>query len=302
MNFRDRRGLLALLGTAAVLLSTSCGGGAEEPSPEQGANSSAEAGGEAAEGDGQVAADGGTGASGAGAAQEEEPPPLPKMRLGPSGPGDPLWYDPIREMDCADEHLVASRGQQVPLAGHLLCRAATENDDALWAQGEEVLAGLGVPKNCWEQETVTALQDLVEFHRQHPEASPSFEDRPGTACPLVLESIETPLAPGVVGSEIPVSVCGGAPVFLHGNIEYLPAGSVRAVTVGATRVPVQEGNGGLFFRAPASSTPGVAAVRVTESEEPVSGEASLVYHLPTTSCPSPPPAPPAASGSAQAGG
>lgn len=224
------------------------------------------------------------------------------MRLGPSGPGDPLWYDPIREMDCTDEHLVASRVQQVPLAGHLLCRAATENDDALWAQGEEVLAGLGVPKNCWEQETVTALQDLVEFHRQHPEASPSFEDRQGTACSLVLESIETPLAPGVVGSEVPVSVCGGAPVFLHGNIEYLPADSVRAVTVGATRVPVQEGNGGLFFRAPASSTPGVAAVRVTESVEPVSGEAFLLYQLPTTSCPTPLPAPPATSGSAQAEG
>lgn len=297
MNFRDRRCLLALLGTAAVLLSTSCGGGAEDPSPEQGATSSAETGGVATEGAGQVAAD-----DGAGAAQEEEPAPLPRMRLGPSGPGDPLWYDPIREMDCTDEHLVASRVQQVPLAGHLLCRAATEDDDALWAQGEEVLAGLGAPKNCWEQETVTALQDLVEFHRQHPEASPSFEDQPGTACPLVLESIETPLAPGVVGSEIPVSVCGGAPVFLHGNIEYLPAGSVRAVTVGATRVPVQEGNGGLFFRAPTSSTPGVAAVRVTEAEEPVSGEASLVYHLPTTNCPTPPPAPPAASGSAQAGG
>lgn len=295
MNFRDRRCLPALLGTAAVLLSTSCGGGTEDPPPEQGATSSAEAGGGTTDGPGQDAADD----DGAGAAQEEGPR-LKRMRLGPSGPGDPLWYDPIREMDCTDEHLVASRVQQVPLAGHLLCRAATENDDALWAQGEEVLAGVGAPKNCWEQETVTALQELVEFHRQHPGASPSFEDRPGTACPLVLESIESPLAPGVVGLEIPVSVCGGAPVFLHGNIEHLPPGSVRAVTVGATRVPVQEGNGGLFFRAPVSSTPGVAEVRVTESEEPVSGAASLVYHLPTTSCPTPLPAPPATSDPAQA--
>lgn len=295
MNLRDRRCLLVLLGTAAVLWTTSCGEGTEDPPPGQAATSSVEAGGGTADGPGQVADDDDGGARG-------EERPLKGMRLGPSGPGDPLWYDPIREMNCHDEHLLASRVQQVPLAGHLLCRAATENDGALWAQGEEVLAEVGTPKNCWEQETVTALQELIEFHRQHPEASPSFEDRPGTACPLALESIESPLAPGVVGLEIPVSVCGGAPVFLHGNIEHLPAGSVRAVTVGATRVPVQEGNGGLFFRAPASSTPGVAAVRVTESEEPVSGAASLVYRQPTTSCPTPLPAPSATSGSAQAEG
>lgn len=209
------------------------------------------------------------------------------MREGPTEPDDPLWYDPLQEMACSDENLLASRGQPVPRAGAVLCEAALTGDEALWARGEEALAAAGEPVNCWERETVAALQRLLQGHRQHPDAILRFESPPGTACPLVLESLASPLAPDAAGPHVPVSACGGAPVFLHGNIEAMPEGTVRAVTVGSARAEVRSGNGGLFFRAPRSEGPGLARVTVTDSAWPVAGEAHLLYERPEAPCPTP---------------
>ncbi|MEX5255880.1 hypothetical protein [Kocuria arenosa] len=211
--------------------------------------------------------------------------------MGPNGEGTPLWYDPLKDGDCGDEQLLASRGQPIPRAGALLCEAATTNDPELWRQGEEALAAAPAPGSCWEEETVAGLRRLVEFHRRTPEAVPELEVPDGTACPLVLEGLLSPLAPGVEGLEIPVSTCGGAPVFLQGNLEWVPPEGIRAVSVGATAVPVQEGNGSLFFRAPPSDVAGPVPVSVTDADWPVGGQGYLVYQVPAAPCPGPPPKP-----------
>jgi hypothetical protein len=221
--------------------------------------------------------------------REAAPEQVDGMLDGPEGPDHPLWYEPLRDMDCADEHLVSSRGQPIPMAGYLLCEAAVGNDDALWVQGERALAQAPAPKNCWEQEAVAALQRLVNARKEHPDATFAFESRRGVACPLVLEALGSPAAPGVVATDIPVSMCGGAPVFLHGNIEYLEPGTVRTVTVGGTTVPVESGNGGLFFRAPASDVADVVPVTVADSEWPVEGVTHLNYEPSPGPCPSIPP-------------
>ena len=213
------------------------------------------------------------------------------LRMGPTGEGTPLWYDPLKDGDCGDEQLLASRAQPVPRAGALLCEAATTNDPELWRLGEEALAAAPAPVSCWEEETVAGLQRLVEFHRRAPEAVPELRVPDGTACPLVLESLVSPLAPGLEGLEISVSTCGGAPVFLQGNLEWMPPEGIRAVTVGATEVPVQQGNGSLFFRAPPSDVTGHVPVSVTDADWPVGGLAHLVYEVPATACPDPPPVP-----------
>ena len=218
------------------------------------------------------------------------------LRMGPTGEGTPLWYDPLKDGDCGDEQLLASRGQPIPRAGALLCEAATTNDPELWRQGEEALATTPAPGSCWEEETVAGLQRLVEFHRRAPEAVPELRVPDGTACPLVLESLVSPLAPGLEGLEISVSTCGGAPVFLQGNLEWMPPEGIRAVTVGATEVPVQQGNGSLFFRAPPSDVTGHVPVSVTDADWPVGGLAHLVYEVPATACPGPPTASPAPAG------
>ena len=213
------------------------------------------------------------------------------LRMGPTGEGTPLWYDPLKDGDCGDEQLLASRAQPVPRAGALLCEAATTNDPELWRQGEDALAAVPAPAGCWEEETVAGLQRLVEFHRRAPEAVPELRVPDGTACPLVLESLVSPLAPGLEGLEISVSTCGGAPVFLQGNLEWMPPEGIRAVTVGATEVPVQQGNGSLFFRAPPSDVAGPVPVTVSDADWPVGGLAHLVYEVPATACPDPPPVP-----------
>ncbi|MFW3387275.1 UNVERIFIED_CONTAM: hypothetical protein RF648_14835 [Kocuria sp. CPCC 205274] len=218
------------------------------------------------------------------------------LRIGPNGEGTPLWYDPLKDGDCGDEQLLASRGQPIPRAGALLCEAATTNDPELWRQGEEALAAAPAPGSCWEEETVAGLQRLVEFHRRAPEAVPELRVPDGTACPLVLEGLISPLVPGLEGLEIPVSTCGGAPVFLQGNLEWMPPEGIRAVTVGATEVPVQQGNGSLFFRAPPSDVTGHVPVSVTDADWPVGGLAHLVYEVPATACPGPPTAGPAPTG------
>lgn len=211
------------------------------------------------------------------------------LRMGPTGEGTPLWYDPLKDGDCGDEQLLASRAQPIPRAGAVLCEAATTNDPELWRQGEEALAAAPAPAGCWEEETVAGLRRLVEFHRRTPETVPDLRVPDGTACPLVLESLVSPLAPGVEGLEIPVSTCGGAPVFLQGNLEWVPPEGIRAVTVGVTEVPVQQGNGSLFFRAPPSDVTGYVPVSVSDADWPVSGLAYLVYQVPAVACPSPPP-------------
>lgn len=213
------------------------------------------------------------------------------LRMGPTGEGTPLWYDPLKDGDCGDEQLLASRAQPVPRAGALLCEAATTNDPELWRLGEEALAAAPAPVSCWEEETVAGLQRLVEFHRRTPEAVPELRVPDGTACPLVLEGLLSPLAPGVEGLEIPVSTCGGAPVFLQGNLEWVPPEGIRAVAVGAAVVPVQEGNGSLFFRAPPSDVAGPVPVTVSDADWPVGGQGYLVYQVPAAPCPGPPPAP-----------
>ena len=53
------------------------------------------------------------------------------LRMGPTGEGTPLWYDPLKDGDCGDEQLLASRAQPVPRAGALLCEAATTNNPEL---------------------------------------------------------------------------------------------------------------------------------------------------------------------------
>lgn len=211
------------------------------------------------------------------------------LRMGPNGEGTPLWYDPLKDGNCGDEQLLASRAQPIPGAGAILCEAAVTNDEELWRQGEEALAAAPPPSSCWEEETVAALQRLIEFHDQDPDAVPDLRVPAGTACPLVLESLVSPLAPGVEGLEIPVSTCGGAPVFLQGNIEWVPPEGIRAVSVGTTEVPVQEGNGSIFFRAPASDVAGHVPVTVSDADWPVSGQGYLVYRVPTLPCPTPPP-------------
>lgn len=213
------------------------------------------------------------------------------LRMGPTGEGTPLWYDPLKDGDCGDEQLLASRAQPVPRAGALLCEAATTNDAELWRQGEDALAAVPAPAGCWEEETVAGLRRLVEFHRRAPEAVPELQVPDGTACPLVLEGLLSPLAPGVEGLEIPVSTCGGAPVFLQGNLEWVPPEGIRAVSVGAAVVPVQQGNGSLFFRAPPSDVAGPVPVTVSDADWPVGGQGYLVYQVPAAACPDPPSAP-----------
>jgi hypothetical protein len=214
---------------------------------------------------------------------------LKGMLDGPEGRDDPLWYEPLRGMDCADDHLVASRGQAIPMAGYLLCQAVATGDEVLWSQGAQALAQAPAPKNCWEQEAVSVLQRLVEAHEEQPEVTFRVEEQPGYACELVLDSLGSPLVPGVVASELPVSLCGGAPVFLHGNVEFVEEGTIQTVRVGEKTATVQEGNGGLFFRAPATDVPGVVAVSVLESTWPVRSETSLNYQEPAGPCPTVPP-------------
>lgn len=213
------------------------------------------------------------------------------LRLGPNGEGTPLWYDPLKDGDCGDEQLAASRVQPIPRAGAILCEAAMTNDPELWRQGEEALAAAPAPGSCWEEETVAGLQRLVDFHRREPEAVPDLRVPAGTACPIVLDGLVSPLAPGVEGLEIPISTCGGAPVFLQGNVTWMPPEGIRGVSVGATSVPVQEGNGSLFFRAPPSDVVGHVPVTVSDADWPVNGQGYLVYEVPATACPTPPPMP-----------
>ncbi len=224
-----------------------------------------------------------------GAVSAEAQESVEGMLDGPEGPDHPLWYEPLRGMDCADEHLVASRGQSIPMAGYLLCQAVATDDEALWSQGAQALAQAPAPKNCWEQEAVSVLQRLVAAHQERPEATFRVEAQPGYACELVLDSLGSPLVPGVVAAELPVSMCGGAPVFLHGNVEYVEDGTIRTVRVGEKTATVQAGNGGLFFRAPASDAPGVVAVSIEESTWPVQGETFLNYQPPAGPCPTVPP-------------
>ncbi len=214
------------------------------------------------------------------------------LRMGPTGEGTPLWYDPLKDGECDDEQLLDSRGQPIPRAGAILCEAARSNDPELWREGEEALAAAPAPGSCWEEETVAGLRRLVDFHRRAPEVVPEFRVPDGTACPLVLESLVSPLAPGVESLEIPVSTCGGAPVFLQGNLEWVPPEGIRAVTVGTAAVPVEQGNGSLFFRAPASDVTGHVPVVVSDADWPVGGLAHLVYQLPASPCPAAPPATP----------
>lgn len=219
----------------------------------------------------------------------EDEQSLQGMLDGPEGPDDPLWYEPLRDMDCSNDHLVASRGQPIPMAGYLLCEAVATNDEFLWSQGAEALSQAPAPRNCWEQEAVTALQRLVDAHEERPEATLVVEEQPGYACELVLESLGSPMVPGIVAAELPVSMCGGAPIFLHGNLEYVEEGTIRSVRVGDRNANVLSGNGGLFFRAPASEAPGLVAVSVAESEWPVQGVTYLNYAAPAGACPTIPP-------------
>ncbi|MEX5236531.1 hypothetical protein [Kocuria arenosa] len=285
MRLRSRQQLCALVLAGAALATSACGT-SPDPPPDDPAPASSES----------------AAPSGSATPQPSESgaPPVSRiltwLRIGPNGEGTPLWYDPLKDGDCGDEQLLASRGQPIPRAGALLCEAATTNDPELWRQGEEALAAAPAPGSCWEEETVAGLGRLVEFHRRAPEAVPELRVPDGTACPLVLESLVSPLAPGVEGLEIPVSTCGGAPVFLQGNLEWMPPEGIRAVTVGATEVPVQQGNGSLFFRAPPSDVTGHVPVSVTDADWPVGGLAHLDYEVPATACPGPPTAGPAPAG------
>ena len=286
MQLRSRQLVCALVLAGAALTAPACGGSpGSSPSPPASDPSGA------ANPSGFAAPSG----SAVPSPSESGDPPVSRiltwLRIGPNGEGTPLWYDPLKDGDCGDEQLLASRGQPIPRAGALLCEAATTNDPELWRQGEEALATTPAPGSCWEEETVAGLQRLVEFHRRAPEAVPELRVPDGTACPLVLESLVSPLAPGLEGLEISVSTCGGAPVFLQGNLEWMPPEGIRAVTVGATEVPVQQGNGSLFFRAPPSDVTGHVPVSVTDADWPVGGLAHLVYEMPATACPDPPPVP-----------
>ena len=286
MQLRSRQLVCALVLAGAALTAPACGGSpGSSPSPPASDPSGA------ANPSGFAAPSG----SAVPSPSESGDPPVSRiltwLRIGPNGEGTPLWYDPLKDGDCGDEQLLASRGQPIPRAGALLCEAATTNDPELWRQGEEALATTPAPGSCWEEETVAGLQRLVEFHRRAPEAVPELRVPDGTACPLVLESLVSPLAPGLEGLEISVSTCGGAPVFLQGNLEWMPPEGIRAVTVGATEVPVQQGNGSLFFRAPPSDVTGHVPVSVTDADWPVGGLAHLVYEVPATACPDPPPVP-----------
>lgn len=254
---------------AAALLLTACGEGAE-PSP------------------GDPRADATPGPTASSAAADPDLV-LPWIPIGPAGPGEPLWYDPIRTQDCSDADLVASRSQPVPLAGYLLCHALERDDPQLWSRGIAALESAREPRSCWERAADAGLRRLVDFHRAHPGAEPVLEAPEETACPLALEALETPVSPGVVGPQVPVPVCGGAPVFLHGNIVSLPENTVRSVSVGGTDAPVRSGNGGLFFRAPPAAEEGPVPVAVAESDWPVDGELQLLYVQPPGGCTAPPP-------------
>jgi hypothetical protein len=61
--------------------------------------------------------------------------------------------------------------------------------------------------------------------------------------------------------------------------------------VGAAVVPVQQGNGSLFFRAPPSDVAGPVPVTVSDADWPVGGRGYLVYQVPAAACPDPPPVP-----------
>ena len=283
MQLRSRQLVCALVLAGAALTAPACGGSpGSSPSPPASDPSGA------ANPSGFAAPSG----SAVPSPSESGDPPVSRiltwLRIGPNGEGTPLWYDPLKDGDCGDEQLLASRGQPIPRAGALLCEAATTNDPELWRQGEEALATTPAPGSCWEEETVAGLQRLVEFHRRAPEAVPELRVPDGTACPLVLESLVSPLAPGLEGLEISVSTCGGAPVFLQGNLEWMPPEGIRAVTVGATEVPVQQGNGSLFFRAPPSDVVGHVPVSVSDADWSVGGQGYLVYEVPATACPVPP--------------
>ncbi|MFI7482768.1 hypothetical protein ACH9EU_10170 [Kocuria sp. M1R5S2] len=268
MNLR-RLPAPAAQAAAGVLLVTACGTGAGPP-----------------DGDPQ---DGATAGPVAPSAVADPELVLPWIPIGPTGPGEPLWYDPIRTLDCSDDDLVASRSEPVPLAGYLLCHALERDDPQLWSRGVEALESGGEPQNCWERAADAGLRRLVEFHRAHPGADPVLEPPEGTACPLVLEALETPVSADDPGAPVSVPSCGGAPVFLDGNIVRLPEGTVRSVSVGAVDVPVHSGNGGLFFRAPASAEAGPVSVTVAESDHPVEGKLELLYTRPPGGCPAPPP-------------
>lgn len=276
--------------TGALLL-TACGTGAESPGDGPQAGSTAGPGIPSAAG----GTPGGTAAPGSPSASAVPDPELvlPWMPIGPTGPGEPLWYDPIRTRDCSDDDLVASRSQPVPLAGYLLCHALERGDPELWARGIEALESAGEPGNCWEEAADSGLRRLVEFHREHPDAEPVLEPPEETACPLVLEGLQTAVSPGVIAPQVTVPLCGGAPVFLHGNIVRLPEGTVRSVSVGEAVAPVHSGNGGLFFRVPPVPTEGPVPVAVAEADWPVGGELQLLYVRPASGCSAPPPTVPA---------
>lgn len=282
MQLRSRQQLCTLVLAGAALATSACGTSSPDPAPTTPAPTSS---GSANPTDSPTPQ-----------ASESDDPPVSRilswLRMGPNGEGTPLWYDPLKDGDCGDEQLLASRVQPIPRAGAILCEAAMTNDPELWRQGEEALAAAPPPGSCWEEETVSGLQRLVEFHRREPEAVPDLRVPAGTACPLVLEGLVSPLAPGVEGLEIPVSTCGGAPVFLQGNIEWVPPEGIRAVSVGTTSVPVQEGNGSLFFRAPPSDVVGHVPVFVSDADWSVGGQGYLVYEVPATACPAPPTATP----------
>lgn len=209
---------------------------------------------------------------------------------GPTEGVSPLWYDPLRDMDCSDENLLGSGTLPIPRAGTILCEAAATGDASLWEQGERALDEAS-PQNCWEVAAAEALGRLVEAHRGHPEAEITMDQQPGVACPVELEALASPQVPGIVSAQLPVSRCGGAPIFLEGSVEKLEENDVRAVTLRDREVAVHRGNGGFFFRAPAWEAPEPVTVTVSDADVPVAGEVFVLFEEPAAPCPTLPPPP-----------
>lgn len=217
----------------------------------------------------------------------DAPGALPWLPVGPASPGDPsgeFWYDLLKNRQC--DSLARQGGLEIaPLwvAAADLCYAVTTGDEAFWASGAEAMTRVtaGDYSGCLDRAVHRVLQNLLEYHRRHPEVrTVALSEGSGTACPIEL----TGITEGGFGPtpDPQTSMCGGQEFRLAGRIR-----EVAALHVDDVPVPVvRHAENAYYFTAPPHDV-GVATVTVDDSSGRIPGSASLTYFFDSTCAVSP---------------